>query len=527
MGVIDLRRWTGSLVTALDPEQLTPGDFSVLENFIYDANGLPIVRGGRRKWNAATVTNEFNGLYQYDAGWVSGVPASWMIGYAGTQIYKATETGVWTSIFTGLQAGLRPTFTTFRGWLIAAMGAGSSARPLFWDGSMDTMDVLPGAPTAATIASHAGRLWMCSLDYPSRIYYSAPYDPTKWDTTYGGGWVETGPGDGNSNVAIVGGFAGELIVFKDGPGGGSIYRIQGLAEPFSVSPLSSTLGAVSAHSAALIGDRDIMFASRRGLHSLKRTFEHGDLESSFIDAEVSDRWRSLTLAQKQRATCVDDFPTDTWWLFVDTDSDKVNDRGWLFNYRHKGPRGNPKVSDVTYGTNCAAVFSSRKSNLNTLMTGGTGYTYLEHMKEANDDGTDFAWKAKLSPIDGGEPFKMKAWQEVWLRYDTWGEGTATVTWYGDNRPPSSTTISLNPNRIGTPQLGDMRVGEWRFAQKGMRSMSVIQLMEGGIALNLEIEGTRGRTSLRGARFMVDPGTETISAGEWFGYSKTTTPAFPS
>lgn len=521
MAMIDVRRWTGSLVTSIDQEETQPGDFSVLKNFIYDDTGLPTVRGGRRKWNSSAISSsQINGLYHYRSGWISGIQNDFLIALAGTKVYKAENDRGFDEILDGIEETIVPSFCSLRGWLIFCSGSEKFPRTYYWDQGMSEMRELSNAPNGVLAAAHANRLWIVDRDYPSRLWYSAPFEANNWQTIDGAGFLIINPGDGNTISALVPGFAGEMIVFKDGAGGGATYRVQGLAQPFSVSPLSQSVGAINGRCATMIGDKDIFFASRRGIHSLQRVFEHGDLETSFIDYEVSDRWRSIPDHSKELAVAIDDYPHDTWWLFVDTDGDYENDTGWLFNYRHRSPRGYPKISDVDYGASAATIYRDVRRGQEDLITGGYEYAYREHSPEANDDGTDYDWEAQLAPIDGGESFSVKSWRDLWLKHENWGYGDFSVTWFGDNRPPSSTTITLNPADAKVPFLGGVRVNEIRGFPPGFRSTNLVHLREGGVSLNVQLSGTRGRIRLRGMRLNVDPGRADINAERWFRYQDT-------
>jgi len=535
VATIDIRRWTGSLVTALDPEQQVPGDFSVLKNFIYDETGLPVVRGGRRKLNSSALQiggtdADFQSLYHFRHGWVERRTHDKLIAYVSDgdngYIYESTDGISWTQILDGgsisLEANLKPTWATVRGWLIFASNSTMIGPPYMWNPAQSAMIPLDGAPSISMIASHAGRLWGVDKQDTSKVYFSAIGDPTSWDPYEGSGWLYVGPGDGNNISALMPGFAGEMVIFKDGPGGGSTYRLQGLTESdFSIRSLSSTIGAISHRTCTMIGDKDIFFASRRGIHSLARVEQFGDLESKFLDTEISDRWRNLPGKEKQGAFAIDDYPHDTWWMFVDTNSDGVIDTGWLFNYRRLSPRNNPSISDMDFGASSGVVYHDARNRHSILLTGGSdGYVYSEHNPEANDDGTDFDWEMKLSPIDGGDAFAMKRWENAWIRHDNWGIGDATAEWYGDNRPPTTDTFSMNPTGAPTPHEGGVRLGEFRGAPAGWRSTSMIHLREGGVALNFKISGSRGKLRLRGMRLHMTKERDDIAPDRWFGYTKT-------
>src|SRR3972149_2425060 len=159
MPYLDVRRWNGSLVTSVDQAQLVPGDFSKLENFVYDESGYPTVRGGRRKWNATAIqeggVNQLvRALYAYRSGWISGRTREGTIAYAGTKLYKSEQDGEWDEILGSLETDLNPTFATMRGWLIICLASAKTPRPYWWDGGAGSARVLRKAPPAHVVASH-------------------------------------------------------------------------------------------------------------------------------------------------------------------------------------------------------------------------------------------------------------------------------------------------------------------------------------------------------------------------------------
>lgn len=529
MPEINVPKWQGSLVTSLDIEDLVPGDFRALKNFYYDLSGFPTVRGGRRLLNATQITESgiavpVRFLYHLQGGWISGSHTDNLVAYAGTKILKIAQDGSVSAIQTGVPSGLNPTACTLRGWMILATGSAKYPRPLFWNSSMTLMAELTHAPACNIVTSHAGRLWVVDRDYPSRIWFSAPYEPNNWDLSQGAGFLTIGPGDGAEISALVPGYAGEMIVFKDGPQGGAIYRIQGLAQPFQVTPLSTTVGCVSHRAVTMIGDKDIYFASRRGVHSLRRVFEHGDLESAYIDREVSDIWRSIPEQHKRNAIAVDDYMHDTWWLFIDTDNDGVNDQAVLWNYRFQGPRQAPKISQMDFGAESATVYRDTKSGRDVLVTGGSdGYMRMEHMPESKDEiagsTQDYAWEAELATIDGGDPISMKAWLSLEVTHDNWGYGNIVATWYGDNRPPKTALRSMNPAAAPIPFF-ETRVGEFRGFPPRYRAMTMFHLHDGGTILKLKLSGDHGRVRLRGFRIMADVRGRMVDSHAWFADTKT-------
>jgi len=531
---INVRRWNGSLATSLDPEQTVPGDFTRLRNFIYNDTGLPTVRGGRRIWGSG-ISAKFQesgspqpirGLFYFKQGGTTNRPRDFIIGYGGTKIKYGTDpiTGPWTEIQTGLDSGLKPSFASLRDWVIFASDSEIDSKPRFWNGQRDVMKIMKDAPDSHIVAVHANRAWYVDQNSPSKITYSALFEPDNFNVSQGSGSLFIGPGDGGVITALVPGFSGEMIIFKDSPSGGSTWRLAGLSElDFTVSSLSQTIGSIGP--ATMVGDKDVFFGSRRGIHSLKRVIQFGDLESANIDTEISGLWRDLPDKQKMAAVAVDDYTMDTWYLFIDTDLDGLNDHGWLFNYRHRGPRGNPKISEVTFGAESATMIQDHRMSRNFLMTGNAdGFTRTENHPEASDQTSfsvrdDITWEMHLHPIDANDAFGVKAWKTLWLKHDIWGESNFDVRWFGDNQRPTIRTISMNPAGIPTPFVGGVRANESRYSPSVIRTQNVVNLQRGGTAITIQIAGTRGRTTFRGLTLNYETGAPNVTVGQWFPYTE--------
>ena len=509
-----VRRWNGSLVTALGAEETVPGDFAALDNFIFDADGMPVVRGGRRKWNDSAISaNTISYLYFFQSGapWGASASAKILFAYDGLHLYYsdgivAFQQFPGSDLILGPRADL--SFAAMQDKLF--IGSSSTAYPgLHYiqgsAGGAGINPVVPSVPPPSIVASYGFRLWAVDRDDPSLLRFSAPNDPLLWSEADDGGFIYVGQGDGDYISALMPGFSGEMIIFKDGPNGGSTYRLDALgpAITFSLGPLSKSIGAISNRAVTQVGDRDIFFVSRRGIHSLARVDKYGDLESSFIDAEISNQWRGLPYESKKKAVAVDDYPHDTWWLFVDTNGDRVNDKGWLFNYQRRNARGNPSISTVSYGSHGATVFADPHTGRDTLITGGfDGFVRTEHHPEANDDGVDYDWSMQLSPLVGGNPFKTKSWRRLWLLHDNWGVADMTAEWWGDNNQPSSVDASMNPASLPTPFTG-VRSGHVRGVPTALSEQTAFTMMEGGNRLNFKLSGSKGRIKLRGLEVEMD------------------------
>lgn len=537
---LTINRWNGSLVTSIDPEEAVPGDFAKLENFVFDKTGLPRVRGGRRIWGSGSIglSSSIEALYHFKQGHRQRQPRDFVVALTNNALYVSEyPTGsspfhsIMPSDFKSFEERLIGSFCTIRDWLIITTNSEIHRRPFYWTGT-GTIAELRGAPSATLCAKHASRLWLVDQDDPSTLHFSAPFAPNEWRVSSGAGFLRIQPGDGNVISALIPSFAGEMIIGKDGPTGGALYRLSGTsALDFQLTPLSTTIGPINHRAATIVGDRDVFFCSRRGIHSLRRVEQFGDLESSAIDYDVSDIWRGLPDRAKERAVAVDDYVNDTWWLFYDTDSDDSNDRGLLFNYRHISSRGRPKISEVDYGSNAAAMVRDAKAGRNVLMTSRSAIfpdvgvlAITENNEDAFDEISttawrDISWEAELMPIDADNWKDVKAWRELWLRFDVWGWIDLTVEWWADNQAPSTATISLNPDELPTEYRGEHRLDKIRLGPDLHRSNQIVHLRRGGVALHLKLNGTKGRIALRAFQLLYEIGMANLTSGRWLPYTE--------
>jgi hypothetical protein len=521
MPSIEVKKWNGSLVTTVSPEEAAPGDFIVLKNFLFDSDGLPRTRGSRRSFGADvdTSTTVIQGLYlvKHKAG--TGDEKYSLLCFAAGQLWKYSEsTESWTSLMSSWdnlppeEGNLRPTASVLNGSFVLCTGSPSFPLCIIWKPGWTTagsatlfVDQGETIEPGGICTTYANRFWIVPRG-GSRVYFSAYADPTNFwnqdlaDGTPNSSWIGVDEHDGSEITALVPGFAGELLIFKDGPGGGSIHRLSGQTPgTFSLSRMASGIGAVNPHVVTAIKDRDVFFASRRGLHSLRRVEAYGDLEASFLDDEFSDMWRDLPLSVKKLAHAVDDYTRDTWWLSFDRDRDGTNDTTLALNYRHKNRRGQVCASTLDFGFNAAGSVPIVSTHPRMFVTGLVGAFESHHHPEVKDSTTGAAieWEAKLAPIQVGDRFVDKRWEQIWLSYDNWGVGEATVTTRGDNRRKREKLISMNTGKV--PIANNGLYGRFSAPPTNVRVKATVPVHSGGSELSVRLVGSDGPIKLRGLR----------------------------
>ena len=146
------------------------------------------------------------------------------------------------------------------------------------------------APTGGVGCAAYGRIWQTSAD-GSTIKYSGIIDETDWGTASAGSidmnqiWT-----DGQDTVMAIRGFNGALVVwgkrhvvfFADAQGSAIGLNPASLY----VQDVIAGTGCVSQHSVQLVGEKDILFLSYRGVQSLGRLIQERSTPMETLTAKV-------------------------------------------------------------------------------------------------------------------------------------------------------------------------------------------------------------------------------------------------
>lgn len=381
---IDVEQWTGAWATSIPDEKLIPGDFRVLDNYVYGKDGFPTTRPGWRVLGSGLSTGTITHIAPFyptpSSAYLmvySDPPSGATGGFKPTlwawHKYDSFEALGKGAIDNPAPVGGKPSSASGQGRWFFTYNAPTDSRLLYFDGKVQVtgaagtlvggVRLVPNDPPAAkSVFFVDNRLWVVPPDELSTFYGSAPDDTFDW-TVQSNGAVRfpITAGDGGTVSSIIS-FGGTKLIFKDDPDGGSIHRLdEGIGGTgniqFQRSTLTRATGALSEQLVVVVGDTQVFFAGRKGISALARTDKFGDVESSFVDFEVSDIWRSLSIAQQRRAVMVDDSKNDTILLSYDTDNDGQNDSTFYINYARRTPRGYESFSRGDFGFNAATRFS--------------------------------------------------------------------------------------------------------------------------------------------------------------------------
>lgn len=249
------------------PTELKPNESPSAWNVTLDERGGVVKRLGYEKWNASPATNLFQDSYYSEL-----LNLNFWWSPADGKLYKDSS-GTLTNVATFSTAS-----ATNRVSLVDFAGSTYCIHPVdglqvTTDGASFTTVTTTGhtaaVPSGDLLAVWQNKLWIASSS-SNRLSFSAPGDPTDWDSAGGGGTVDIREKDDASIVALHGGsgidFQTEpgLFVFKRD----SLYRVTDSSNG-SYLAIDGSIGAASKNSVtSLYGE--LIFISRRGIYMTKK-----------------------------------------------------------------------------------------------------------------------------------------------------------------------------------------------------------------------------------------------------------------
>lgn len=438
------------------------------DNVIYELDGGPHKAPGTTKLNSAALESgaDIMGIYDY---WISGSGGSstqHRICHVGTTIKKDDADGSFSDIFTGMESGKVPDYTTFNDLLIISSDSTADV-PKSWDGS--TAQSLAGSPpNFAFSAKHKNRVWAAGdAANPSKLYYSAYLDPEDW-TGLGSGEINIDPSDGDRITGITS-YKDDLWVFK-GPYKGSIHRIIGSAptgdDPFARKTfLQEGLGAV-AHNTIFTFADDIGFMWSDGtIHSLKATAAFGDFSETAltrpIDVYLREHFNFTKLNLAQAATWSD---FGIVMFAVPIDASTVPNMILTMDYRFQNIRWARWSSFEDTCISIASVVDSASSNRRIVMGGGTDGFIRKYGQSTRtiDTSTSISYKVTLPHLNYGDAIRMKTLNGGAIGFQPKNSSNVTFGWTRDNNAQQTQTVAqggtavLDSFVLGTDTLGGAR-----------------------------------------------------------------------
>lgn len=263
-------------------------------------------RGGMEKYHTGTF--DLTGSYPASGVPIRGLVEFWrtasMAGNPVADLFLHQSTKVWsiddrntvgvnrTGALTLSSSGV-PSYQPFNQKIyfcstIAADGYNK------WDGFSGAAVVAtaPADGPGKYLCSHLGRMVMAgNNDFPFRVYISDALNPENWSSIAPHDSTSLDLDDNGDPQGITGitSFQNRLYVFTRA----STYEITGTTPAtFSVQRVSNGIGCVGHASIAQVPN-DVIFASDRGVHSLKQLNSGRQTESTFLSKDIQKLWTEL------------------------------------------------------------------------------------------------------------------------------------------------------------------------------------------------------------------------------------------
>lgn len=436
-------------------ELYNTGSFAGTSSYPATGVGNPI-RGILQYWRYASDTGEpvedlF--LHQNDKVWSIPNRTDAAVDRTGALTY-ATDTIPVYQVFEGILYYCVDTVADgYRKWNGAVSNPGDSetANP-------------PADGPGKYLRAHQGRMWMGgNPDFPFRLYYSSFLDGEDWSSiapSTGGSLDLTYDGDPEGITAIFPPLENRLYVATRR----RIYEIVGdSADNFVVQPVTLGIGCIS-HNSVVATANDVIFASDRGVHNLKKIIVSDQTEIDFLSQDIQKFWvNNLNSELLAQSWAIWDETTNCYILTVVESGQITNTTVLVYNTVFglwniwTGIEART-IANVLIGNKQRILFGREDGNITVINDNirtdlGDGYT------------TRFV-TGKLIPF--GDISTQYQYKSITIFATTSRQSTIQVSWFidyinGTKNGTKTVTLGSNAFFLGTTfELGVSTLGQGTF-----------------------------------------------------------------
>lgn len=205
----------------------------------------------------------------------------------------------------------------------------------------DGLDASPGNAVAANppadgvpkyLRQHFRKMWAAGVpEFPFRLYFSSTADAEVWTSGGGnnGGSLDLDyDGDPGGITAIFPSFQGKLYVATRR----TVYEVSGIdATTFVVRAITRGIGCIS-HASVAATPNDVIFASDRGVHSLRKLATSDQTEVTFLSRDIQPLWTDLLNSALLMRSCASwDETINSYIISVPSSGQTTNDTILVYN----------------------------------------------------------------------------------------------------------------------------------------------------------------------------------------------------
>lgn len=370
---------------------------------------------------------------------LSGVPTSDVFLHQGTKVWSIDDrntvgvdrTGVLT-----LSADSVPSYQVFQSniyFLSTVTGDGYNK----WNGETATAQSATAPPDGAgqMLTTHFGRMVMAgNVNFPFRVYLSAPLNAEDWTgiTATSLDIEDDGDPEGITGIAS---FQNRLYVWTRT----SLFEVTGNSPAtFVVQRVSRGIGCV-AHNSIVPIPNDVMFASDRGVHSLKQLEAGKQTETKFLSMDIQRLWTELlnsSLIKRLQGEYFSDINSVVYT--VPSSGQSTNDQLLVYNIEFGTWTVWPDIDARSIGS---FLISNKK---NILLGKEDGSIALLNRTSRNDFGAGYLAKFKTAVLyPGGDLTVQKRFISITVLASTTTATQYSVSWSIDGVKNGSKVIDLS------------------------------------------------------------------------------------
>lgn len=379
-------------------------------------------------------------------------------------------------------------------YIVAFGGLGNLPICYYPIDAATTYALLPGNPPDCSILQqHLSRLFTNVKTNPDRLYYSSPGNHTEWGGVGDSAAIDFSIGDGDTEgiTAIAPSFKGILFVGK----GSKIHQMANTdPENWRISPLTNGLGILSQKAVTAVDMDDLVFVSRRGIHSAIASANFGDFQGEYLSHKIQNTFNTFDQARIKNMASVY-VPTLNSIAFAVTERNQdANSSLYLYNVDLKEWYRWPSVSSTAL---CTALDGA--DNLK-LMVGTADSRIMAAQNGLYKDlgGIAIPYRVRSGSIyPDGNTQTVKGFKKLSLLYKPKSNYNITVNFKVDNQATQSfsytdvagTAILGSTFVLGQSVLGSTDVlAPFTVSVDGYGRGCTIEILNSGSGEQIEIYG---------------------------------------
>lgn len=346
----------------------------------------------------------------------------------------------------------------------------------------------PSAPDASFLFRHQGRLWANDKTDRDLLHYSETFDETLWGGLGDSGALPISPGDGDpeglNNGYVYKGFA---VVAKKA----ARFRVTGDSpENYDVLAISEGLGNEGAFYIP-VDETDVVFMSRRGLHSQAATDAYGDTDSKYVSFKIkptfTEDFNPARLKFSQGAYIPE---LNSIAVSIAERGDATQNDVWLYNLEAALPNGEVGAWYRWPDISCQALSRQFVDSEYKLIFGtSSGRVIRSNVTDSYADfGVDgIEFKVRTGTIyPGNDPHSIKAFKKISMIYRPRGNFSFTLKAYVDNSVAQSFAFTQNSGLdllgetfiLGTSLLGSSAgLAPFTFSMEGYGRGIILEITQ--------------------------------------------------